>query len=286
MGRASRFARGTGLFALGAVLSTAVFAVAAKPGPQPEARNPDPAVSVRETGVGLPRIGAEGTLGVAEFTTAIRAYHDSGAYERDLESVGAKAESFIAKQSAAIKAHDQRSCSKAKKRKKKKGKHRKRKRKKPIKQCRDARDTKLAITLDIDETSLSNYQELQLTNFSGAVAALALATATADSPPINPTLDLYRLARSRGIAVFFITGRPDISKSVTEQNLTAAGYTERAGISFNPGLPTIAFKSGERAKIEQRGYRIIANIGDQESDLAGGNADRSFKLPNPFYFIG
>ena len=33
------------------------------------------------------------------------------------------------------------------------------------------------------------------------------------------------------------------------------------------------------------GYRIIANVGDQESDLTGGGADRSFKLPNPFYFI-
>jgi acid phosphatase len=27
------------------------------------------------------------------------------------------------------------------------------------------------------------------------------------------------------------------------------------------------------------------NIGDQESDLDGGHADRDFKLPNPFYFI-
>ena len=49
---------------------------------------------------------------------------------------------------------------------------------------------------------------------------------------------------------------------------------------------TVPYKSGERAKIEQRGYRIIANVGDQESDLQGGHADRAFKLPNPFYFIG
>ena len=92
---------------------------------------------------------------------------------------------------------------------------------------------------------------------------------------------------ARGIAVFFINGRPDISASVTEQNLNAAGYTERAGVSFKPTEgETIPYKSGERAKIEQEGYRIIANVGDQESDLAGGYADRSFKLPNPFYFIG
>jgi hypothetical protein len=30
---------------------------------------------------------------------------------------------------------------------------------------------------------------------------------------------------------------------------------------------------------------IIANLGDQFSDLAGGYAERTFKLPNPFYSI-
>jgi acid phosphatase len=28
---------------------------------------------------------------------------------------------------------------------------------------------------------------------------------------------------------------------------------------------------------------IIANMGDQASDLAGGHAEKTFKLPNPFY---
>ena len=30
---------------------------------------------------------------------------------------------------------------------------------------------------------------------------------------------------------------------------------------------------------------ILVNIGDQQSDLAGGHARRAFKLPSPFYFI-
>jgi hypothetical protein len=29
----------------------------------------------------------------------------------------------------------------------------------------------------------------------------------------------------------------------------------------------------------------VVNLGDQESDLDGGHAERAFKLPNPFYFI-
>src|SRR5204862_321926 len=31
--------------------------------------------------------------------------------------------------------------------------------------------------------------------------------------------------------------------------------------------------------------QIVANIGDQYSDLAGGNADVAYKLANPFYFL-
>jgi hypothetical protein len=29
----------------------------------------------------------------------------------------------------------------------------------------------------------------------------------------------------------------------------------------------------------------VANFGDQYSDLKGGYADRTFKLPNPNYFL-
>ena len=33
------------------------------------------------------------------------------------------------------------------------------------------------------------------------------------------------------------------------------------------------------------GFRIIANFGDQFSDLKGGSADRAVKLPNPTYYL-
>jgi len=40
-----------------------------------------------------------------------------------------------------------------------------------------------------------------------------------------------------------------------------------------------------RSQIEADGYTIIANIGDQASDLQGGHAEKTFKLPNPFYIV-
>jgi predicted secreted acid phosphatase len=49
--------------------------------------------------------------------------------------------------------------------------------------------------------------------------------------------------------------------------------------------PTIQYKSGTRAYIESQGYDIVANFGDQFSDLLGGFANKTFKLPNPNYYL-
>lgn len=45
------------------------------------------------------------------------------------------------------------------------------------------------------------------------------------------------------------------------------------------------FKAPQRKAIEDEGYTIVANLGDQHSDLDGGFAERTFLLPNPFYRI-
>ena len=49
--------------------------------------------------------------------------------------------------------------------------------------------------------------------------------------------------------------------------------------------PARIYKPARRQVIAAKGYTIILNIGDQASDLAGCCAERSFKLPNPFYFL-
>jgi predicted secreted acid phosphatase len=56
-------------------------------------------------------------------------------------------------------------------------------------------------------------------------------------------------------------------------------------ISTNASCPTIQYKSGTRAYIESQGFHIVADIGDQFSDLLGGFADKTFKMPNPNYYL-
>ena len=273
VGRLGGLLRALALVALGAILATAVVAVAKKKPPKPAKPMPSPPVSIRATGVGLPQIGEAGTVGASDLAPSLHSYHDSGQYESDLSTVDAQARSFMLKQAKALRQKRKQSCSK--KGAKKKGRS-----------AAKCKPLKLALVLDIDETSLSNYQQLSLTDFANASVQLAVAAVAGSSPAIAPTLDLYQRARAAGISVFAITGRPAAIETQTRQNLNNAGYSDLSGIFFKPGSdPVIPFKSGQRAALEGQGYRIVANVGDQESDLAGGHADRSFKLPNPFYFI-
>jgi len=56
-------------------------------------------------------------------------------------------------------------------------------------------------------------------------------------------------------------------------------------IDAGSSCPTQLYKSGTRAYIESQGYTIVANFGDQFSDLFGGYSMRKFKMPNPNYYL-
>ena len=155
-----------------------------------------------------------------------------------------------------------------------------------------------AIVLDIDETSLSNWEEILANDFAyypdtycrptipaacGALAWDAMGKATA----IAPTLQLFNHARKKHVAVFFITGRHKAEMLATKANLLSVGYngwTDLLMVPDDQHPPVEQFKAAQRQLISQH-YHIIINVGDQESDLIGGWADATFKLPNPYYFI-
>jgi len=56
-------------------------------------------------------------------------------------------------------------------------------------------------------------------------------------------------------------------------------------ITAGASCATIPYKSGTRAYIESQGYDIVGDFGDQFSDLLGGFADKTFKMPNPNYYL-
>jgi acid phosphatase len=212
-----------------------------------------PITTVRPTGVGLPLLGGTGDFTAGDtpsVVAALRAYHDSGQYGRDRRKVARAARRSLVSQLAGLPA-----------------------------------GARPAIVLDIDETSLSNWATLSAGDFGAKPVSEELQAAP--DPAIAPTLAIYRLARARHVAVFFITGRAPAARDFTERNLRSVGYRSFTGVSFRPrNRQTIPFKSGQRARIERRGYTILINVCDQMSDLQGGHAVRAFKYPNPYYFIG
>ncbi|GAA0579019.1 HAD family acid phosphatase [Paractinoplanes ferrugineus] len=125
-----------------------------------------------------------------------------------------------------------------------------------------ASGSKPALVLDIDNTALqSKYKP-----YDATPTVLALA----------------RQAKAAGAAIFFVTARPGIIEGVTAVNLSAVGYTwtdiyTRPTFDFSDNQ---TLKTKARTDIERRGYTIVANVGNSASDLGGGHAERTFKLPD------
>ncbi|MDE2491505.1 MAG: HAD family acid phosphatase [Elusimicrobia bacterium] len=151
------------------------------------------------------------------------------------------------------------------------------------------RGEKLAVVLDIDDTALSNYAEVAREGFAYVPAKWAAWVDEAKAPAIPGTLRLFKRAKALGVAVFFITGRSGQEREATIKNLRAQGYDGWAGLILRgpgPRVPASVFKSQERRKLAEKGYRLALNVGDQLSDLRGEpQADVSVKLSNPFYEI-
>lgn len=187
----------------------------------------------------------------------LKNYHDSGLYQKELTQAIQKAQAYINQQAEIYQ---------------KKNQH-----------------PKLAIVLDIDETSLSNYKHMVQRDFGGTRLEYHQDVMAANSPAIKPTLNLYKNALIHGIHVFFVTARHETERSATEKNLIKEGYNRWTGLYLLPKnykfKSNTPFKSHIREKIIHNGYTIIATIGDQYSDLKGGNAKKAFKLPNPFYYL-
>lgn len=184
-------------------------------------------------------------------------YHDSGEYDAELKNTITKAHKTML-----IKAEELR-------------------KKNP--------DVKLAIVLDIDETSISNYKDMVKRFFSPEQDKIHQEYMQADAPAIPYTLDMYEDALSHGISVFFVTGRREFLREATIKNLKGAGFDSWERLYLKPNdynaKSITPYKSKARKEITELGYTIIVNMGDQNSDIDGGYAVETFKLPNPYYYL-
>lgn len=151
-------------------------------------------------------------------------------------------------------------------------------------------DERLAIVFDLDETLLSNLPVMRDEDFGYRPSEWTRWTDRADAPALPEVKRVYDLARELGVAVFLLTGREDPrERASTEANLERVGLGDYVELRMrrreDTGRTAAVRKATVRAGWEADGWTIIASIGDQRSDLAGGHTERGFKLPNPFYLI-
>ncbi len=159
---------------------------------------------------------------------------------------------------------------------------------------------KPAVVFDIDDTLLNTYDYTLAEQFGYTSASNLVWVDDAAFPAVFYMPQLVSFAASHGYSVFYITGRPQSQAAATIKDLTSAGYAApAAGTLFlkppappsylhcaaTPTCTTTEYKSGTREHISSLGYTIVADFGDQYSDLLGGDAGHQVKLPNPMYYI-
>ncbi|XP_060218991.1 acid phosphatase 1-like [Lycium barbarum] len=156
-------------------------------------------------------------------------------------------------------------------------------------------DGKDVWVFDIDETTLSNLPYYAGSDVAfGAIAFNSTRfnawVMEGKAPAIPATLRLYKVVLSLGIKPVILTGTPEFTRQARITNLMKAGYTSWLKLILkgeNDSPKSVVYKSSKRTELVKAGYRIVGNIGDQWTDLIGENAgSRTFKVPDPMYYIG
>lgn len=183
----------------------------------------------------------------SQAAASIRAFHDSGAWARERVRVAAAATTALERWRIANP------------------------------------DAEGVLVSDLDDTIVSWYRAYERTDFTAKAPTRWCA-----QPVIRPVAVLLDRARELGMDVVVLTGRSERARERTQACLARLGIDHDALVMREPGeerMSAARYKSRERAAIEATGATIVAAIGDQRSDLAGGHALALFRLPNPMYGI-
>ena len=179
--------------------------------------------------------------------TVVRAYHDSGQWAKDTKAAFAKATKALQKSVA-----------------------------KKVKRA--------TLVMDIDDTSLSTYDCASPGDFTSAATATCIIGAKL--PVIPQALALAKYAVKKKVKLVFITARPQSIEALTRANLALAKYPKYTlvmkPVTTEP-VASSAYKTAARKALVDGGARIVLSVGDQQSDLVGGFAGTTVKIPNPMY---
>ncbi|WMV35055.1 hypothetical protein MTR67_028440 [Solanum verrucosum] len=157
------------------------------------------------------------------------------------------------------------------------------------------RDGKDVWVFDVDDTTLSNLPYYARSDVRFGTIALNntkfIERLAEGKLPVIPSIQgVYKTLLSLGIKPVLITGAPENFRQSRIANLKKAGYSNWLKLVLrggNDSKSAVEYKSSKRMELVKAGYRIVGNIGDQWTDLIGENVGaRTFKVPNPMYYVG
>jgi len=198
----------------------------------------------------FPLFGQKNILNLDVAKKAVRNYYESGAYYKNLNKIIKKAEDEI----SSIKL-----------------------------------PSNAAVIFDIDDTALSSYDYTKSMGFGFTFQSWYKWIKQGRAKAILPVRRFYHFLINKGIKVIFLTGRIKDLCPATKKNLIREGYTKFDTLicrekQFSK-LTAAEFKLNLRKLLSQKGYNIIATIGDQQSDVTGQFTGIKIKLPNLLYII-
>ncbi len=125
--------------------------------------------------------------------------------------------------------------------------------------AKDPEET-LAVNFDIDNTVIATYYD-----GGGAIPKM---------------LKLTRFLQRQHVAVLFNTGRLGSKRVSTLRQLERNGFPVDGLCLRGKGAPLAFGKQRCRDKFIERGYTLIANVGNNDTDFEGDGYETAYVLPN------
>ena len=253
-------------------VATAVLAVGALTGVAPPAHaaafpvNPGPIVEGRPivgSGQNLPPI-AQSTYNVGDhLAREIKAYYGGRSIDRDRAAVALAAGRWVREWTRA-------NCGRA---------------------PREVRACRAAVVFDSDETLLNSYSYgiAQVPQFTFDPTTWDRYVADCGYSDIPQVRALYNRLVRQGLRIALVSAGPEANRSAVTRCLRAEGISGWDILVMrgkeNADLSVGEFKAEVRQGLQEKGLRIVASVGDQVSDMAGGHLKRGFLLPNTMYYL-
>ncbi len=143
------------------------------------------------------------------------------------------------------------------------------------------------VVFDVDETALNSYSYIKSIDFGYKFDLWNNWMDQAEAKQIEPAKRLYDFFLQKGVKVIFLTGRVYYSCDATYKNLIEQGFNKFDTLicrnKDEVKMHASEYKTKQRKQLTEKGYNIIACVGDMPADLLGGYTGKKIKFPNYLY---